>query len=81
MLKRCNERGVLRRDDPALWKRALSHCPRYPCRDKKWILMRLFLPGCMFMSADHAENEYCSLEGMGNAVKVLSGVIARLEKT
>lgn len=29
--------------------------------------------------ADHAENEYCSLEGMGKAVKVLAGVIARLE--
>eukprot|EP00904_Undaria_pinnatifida_P004372 jgi/Undpi1/13936/HiC_scaffold_9.g03587.m1 len=27
----------------------------------------------------HAENEYCSLEGMGNAVKVLAGVVARLE--
>lgn len=29
--------------------------------------------------ADHAEDEYCSLEGMGKAVKVLAGVIARLE--
>ncbi|CAN0024982.1 unnamed protein product [Ascophyllum nodosum] len=28
----------------------------------------------------HAENEYCSLEAMGNAVKVLAGVIARLEQ-
>lgn len=35
----------------------------------------------VFLSADHAENEYCSLSGMGNAVKVLAGVIARLEKT
>lgn len=36
---------------------------------------------CFVLSADHAENEYCSLEGMGHAVKVLAGVIARLEKT
>ncbi|CAM9134688.1 unnamed protein product [Ectocarpus sp. 8 AP-2014] len=29
----------------------------------------------------HAENEYCSLEAMGNAVKILAGTVARLEKT
>ncbi|CAM9371601.1 unnamed protein product [Ectocarpus sp. 4 AP-2014] len=28
----------------------------------------------------HAENEYCSLEAMGNAVKILAGTVARLEK-
>lgn len=46
--------------------------------------MRLSVPpssvGCMLLSADHAENEYCSLESMGKAVKILAGVVARLEK-
>lgn len=35
----------------------------------------------VLLSPDHAENEYCSLEGMGNAVKILAGVVARMEKT
>lgn len=33
-----------------------------------------------YYCSDHAENEYCSLAGMGAAVKVLAKVIALLEE-
>lgn len=71
-------------------KRAPFHRPRYNITPAETSVESdaLFRPvlfgifaSCVFLSADHAENEYCSLEGMGHAVKVLAGVIARLEKT
>lgn len=40
----------------------------------------LLTPVPLRIFSDHAENEYCSLEAMGNAVKILAGVVARLEE-